>query len=85
MKAWITAPLAVKAPNNDLCLLKTLLHYKLVNETITSVTFKKLLRYLWYLSDELAGPSLFDDGVAQSVQDSTVQAMSSSEEKEVYI
>ena len=46
VKAWVTAPLAVKAPNNDLCLLKSLDQYKIINKAISSATTEKFLRHL---------------------------------------
>ena len=83
VKAWVTAPLAVKAPNNDLCLLKSLDQYKIINNAISSATTEKFLRHLWYLSEELVGLSLFDDDVSPSIKTEIVQRMLANENNEV--
>ena len=55
VKNWISAPLAVKAPSNDLHLYKDLEAYRTVNKGISEATTKKMGRHLWYLSEELVG------------------------------
>ena len=82
VKAWITAPLAVKAPHSDLCLLKSLKEYKTINEAISVVTTEKMARHLWYLSEELVGLSLFDDDIMPNIKDQMVEAILQNENKE---
>ena len=59
IKAWITAPLAVKAPDSDLCFLKSLSQYTTTNKVISSATCENMMRHLCYLSEESVGLSLF--------------------------
>ena len=47
VKVWVTAPLAVKAPNSDLSLLKCLKKYADINDAISEVTTKKMAHHLW--------------------------------------
>jgi len=82
VKAWITAPAATKAPNSDLHLLQALNQYKSINEAISSATTEKMMRHLWYLSEELVGLALFDDDVMPSMKEEIVHAMLSTEEKD---
>lgn len=83
VKAWITAPLAVKAPNSDLCLLKSLKEYAAINESISKVATEKMARHLWYLSEELVGLSLFDDDVQPIIKDRMAKAIMVAEETEI--
>lgn len=73
IKHWFTAPLAICAPNNDLQLIKTLIQYD--NPDISKATLKKMLRHLWYLSDELVGLCLFDQNVSVDIKCKIVQAI----------
>ena len=67
LKAWMEAPLAACAPNNDLHLLKTL-KYENINKTISKATSTKLASHMWYLSEELVGLALFDRNVSNSMK-----------------
>ena len=49
LKPWYTSTLAIAAPNNDLNLIKSLLNYKVIDESIAEVALQKLKNYLWYL------------------------------------
>ena len=42
-----------------------------------------MMRYLWYLPEELVGLSLFDDDVMPNVKEEIVQAMFATKEKQV--
>ena len=46
-------PLAVKAPNSDLSLLKYWKEYADINDAISEVTTRKMASHIWYLSEEL--------------------------------
>ena len=64
VKIWTLAHVAVKAPIEDLKLLKTLQQYKSVDEKISKATSEKMLGHLWYLSEELVALAFFDDAVS---------------------
>ena len=82
VKAWITAPLAVKAPYRDLFLLKCLKKYADINDAISEVTTEKMACHLWYLSKEVVGLSLFDDDVMPSIKEKMAKAIWQLMEKE---
>lgn len=75
VRAWTTAPLAAKAPNHDLHLLKSLQNYSSVNPQISKSTLHKMLGHLWYLSEELVALAFFDDEVIAEVKDDMVKTM----------
>lgn len=75
VKAWINAPLAVSAPQNDLHLLQSLLEYRSIHAGISTVTSKKMAGHLWYLSEQLVNLALFDDNVSNDVKEKMVLAM----------
>ena len=75
IKAWITAPLAVSAPQNDLYLLQALVDYDSINNDISRLTAHKIASHLWYLNEELVGLALFDDNVSKEVKKQMVQAI----------
>ena len=60
VKAWFTAPLAVSAPNSDLCFLQRLVRYKSENPAISKVASNKFAGHLWYVSEELVSLAFFD-------------------------
>ena len=82
VKAWVTASLAVKAPNSALSLLKCLKKYADINDAISEVTNEKMAHHLWHLSEELVGLSLFDDDVMPSIKEKMAQAILQPMEKE---
>ena len=70
IKACFTAPLAASAPNNDLSLLKTLVHYQKENPAICTAASSKFTGHLWYISEEFVALAFFDSAVnAKSKQD----------------
>ena len=75
IKAWFTAPSAIQAPRHDLILMKTFLHYKVINSSISKSTSEKLHRHLWYLSEENIGLSLFDAEVSIKSKREIVSSM----------
>ena len=75
LKAWMTAPLAASAPQNDLELLKAVMKYEDINPPISKAVTKKLSNHLWYLSEELAPLALFDVGVDAELKRQMVSAM----------
>ena len=63
VKPWLGCSLTVKAPYQDLCFLKTLKGYEKVDKVISQAAVIKFCQCLWYLSEEIAALSLFDDAV----------------------
>ncbi|XP_044597459.1 uncharacterized protein LOC123274025 [Cotesia glomerata] len=68
IKAWFTSSSAILAPNNDLTLMQQLILYNKINSTVSQAALKKMVRHLWYLSDQLAIMSLFDDSIDLTVK-----------------
>jgi len=60
IQEWITAPNPVTAPMNDLLFLKKLKNY---NGKLGEVAIRKCINHLWYLNEECAVFSIFDDRV----------------------
>lgn len=64
VKPWLECTNAVKAPNQDLCFLKTLKDYEKVDTAISKAAISKFSHHLWYLNEEAVILSLFDDEVS---------------------
>jgi len=62
-ESWFTASDAVQAPLNDLIFIKKLHSYKKDNKIIAEIALNKFLNHLWYLNEECAAFSLFDDRI----------------------
>jgi hypothetical protein len=77
VKAWIRAPLAAVAPQQDLEMLKAMAGYH--NKTIAKATASKLSHHLWYLSEELVAMALFDPLVSTTTKRAMVEAISNKE------
>lgn len=58
----------MKAPNQDLCFLKRLKEYETVDKLISKAARSKFSKHLWYLSEEIAVLSLFDDEVNEQTK-----------------
>ena len=80
VKFWIEAPLAAKAPLNDLCLLKALCTYgeTAADEELGETVLQKLNNHLWYLSEEMVPLALFDKRVPAETKTRMVHAMKQS-------
>jgi hypothetical protein len=65
VKPWLGCSLAVEAQNQDLCLLKTLKKYEVIDKLISKAALTKFSQHLWYLCDEIA---VFDDEVDDQVK-----------------
>lgn len=68
VKPWPQCILAVKAPYKDLCILKSMKTYEKIDTIISNAVLRKSSQHLWYLIDEIAVLSLFDDDVEQEVK-----------------
>lgn len=60
--AWFQAPLANKAPANDLKFLKDLMQYD-VNPIVKQAAVTAFARHLWYMSEVMVGLAFFDRAV----------------------
>ena len=69
---WFDAPMAPAAPINDLHMLQLVEQFASVDNKVASVAEKKMRLHLWYLSEDLAGLSLFCNDT--SVHDKTTIA-----------
>ena len=65
VKPWLQYTLAVKALYQDLCFLKAMKAYEIVDKTISKAAIQKFCQHLWYLADEVSILSLFDDDINQ--------------------
>lgn len=75
IKLWFNASCPIKAPSQDLQFLKNLVEYKVINKKIAESAFEKFSGHLWYLSEELAPLSFFDDAVPIDVKLKMVQSI----------
>ena len=71
VRFWCEALLPVKAPLNDLLLLKELSKYP--NVTVANADSKAFSRHFWYFSEILVGLSLFNERMAADVKRKIVQ------------
>jgi len=81
-ESWFRAPDAVQAPLNDIMFIKKLHSYKNDDKNIAEITLNKFLNHLWYLNEECAAFSLFDDRINVKQKRNMVQKILE-EEKEV--
>lgn len=70
VRAWFTAPSAIKAPYQDLTFIQRLVTNlsqqtkdRIIDEKISRAAAYKFEGHLWYLSEELAALAFFDDAV----------------------
>lgn len=75
VRIWFMAPRAIKAPQQDLSLLQSLVNFKSINALVAETALKKLKGHLWYLTEELAALALFDSSVPLRVKDKMVEAI----------
>ncbi|KAG7166425.1 hypothetical protein Hamer_G005524 [Homarus americanus] len=71
VRFWLEAPMAVRAPFNDLQLMKVLKEYP--HEKVAHAAQAAISRHLWYLSEHLIGLSLFDDRIDTETKKNMVQ------------
>lgn len=75
IRVWFSCSLAIQAPNNDLEMVKKLLHYKDVNQSVSQKALKKIGDHMWYLNEELAPLALFDNNVSDEIKKKMCTAM----------
>ncbi|KAL4089004.1 hypothetical protein QTP88_024082 [Uroleucon formosanum] len=75
VKAWFTCPLPNKSPNQDLQFIKDMKLYEVFDREISRVSIQKLCNHLWYLTEEAAALSFFDDSIPLEVKRQMVKAL----------
>ena len=75
VKTWFTCTLPIKAPNLNLQFIKSLKSYEIVDSQISTAAIKKLCNHLWYLTDEAAALSFFDESIPFETKHLMVQAL----------
>ncbi|CAH0555853.1 unnamed protein product [Brassicogethes aeneus] len=75
VKPWFNAPNAIKAPNQDLTLLQSLIKYRKINAKISGAATSKLCAHLWYISEYLAPLAFFDDMVSNATKLKMIRAI----------
>ena len=78
VKAWFQASSAPSAPRIDLQLLKDIYSYRKISESISKNALSKIIRHLWYLSEELVALAFFDDEVSNDTKHHMVTALQTS-------
>lgn len=68
LKYFLEAPIAVKAPMNDLRLIKDLIKFEQVDRDCSKIVFDGLKKHFWYLSEQLAPLAFFDDDVPKPIK-----------------
>ena len=64
--AWLSAPLAADAPQNDLRLYQTLLQYRVIDRKVADAALGKMRRHMNYLRPEIISLSLASNTVSDS-------------------
>ncbi|KAL4126010.1 hypothetical protein QTP88_010242 [Uroleucon formosanum] len=75
VKAWFTCPLPNKSPNQNLQFIKDMKLYEVFDREISRVSIQKLCNLLWYLTEEAAALSFFDDSIPLEVKRQMVKAL----------
>lgn len=76
VKYWFKCPSSTSAPYNDLSLVKDILAYKEINESIANAAFSSFQNHLWYLSEKLIGLSFFDSEIDTITKQKMVKNLS---------
>jgi len=63
-EAWFSAPNAIEAPLNDINFLKKLIAYKIDDKLVAEKAINKFINHLWYLNEECAVFSIFDERIS---------------------
>ena len=68
VQAWFSTTNAIEVPMNDISFLKTLFEYKPHDKDIVERAIHKMIGHLWYLSEECAAFSIYDDRINNDVR-----------------
>ncbi|XP_063385404.1 uncharacterized protein LOC134671472 [Cydia fagiglandana] len=85
VKPWLQCNMAVKAPNQDLCFLKTLKRYEAIDKVISKAALDKFCKHLWYLTDEVAILAIFDDELDDEVKIRMISKLEYDNEKPCHL
>ena len=80
IKNWFSAPIAIRAPVNDLLFIKALYDYKGIDSEVAESVLRKFKNHLWYLTPEICAISLFDKEVSIDIKRKMVEAMQENDE-----
>lgn len=75
MEWWFTATDVAGAPNNDIKLVKKLVNYKMVDESIANAAIDKVANHLWYVSPECSALAFFDDSISVEMKKKMIEAL----------
>ncbi|KAF0714990.1 Uncharacterized protein FWK35_00031556, partial [Aphis craccivora] len=67
-EAWFSSTNAITAPMNDIYFLKTLNAYKMDDKEVAEKAISKIINHLWYLNEESAAFSIFDERINNETQ-----------------
>ena len=67
-KTWFSAANAIEAPLNDINFLKELVKYKNYDQIVADQGIHKFINHLWYLSEECAAFSIFDERLSDEIR-----------------
>lgn len=82
IKPWIEAPIAAKAPFNDLNFAKNVMNYSVFNTLISQEVTKKILNHLWYLTPEAVALAFFDETIDIREKKEMIKQLSEEEKNE---
>ncbi|XP_050532291.1 uncharacterized protein LOC126900540 [Daktulosphaira vitifoliae] len=68
LKAWFNCTEPSKAPNNDLNFIKELKLYEKEQPLIAKAALNKICNHLWYLTEETAALTFFDDTISTEIK-----------------
>ena len=75
LRAWFNCTSAASAPRNDLQLLKDLIAYLTVNNSVAMVAKKVFLGHVWYLNKCIIDLAFFDNKVSLAEKAEMVKAL----------
>ena len=81
---WISSPVSLAAPSNDLELIQYLLRYKNIDSASAEVALRAVSRHIWYLTQELIPLSLFCRSVAVEAKQQIVDKLQQFEVTDVH-
>ena len=75
LKSWNTAPVAIKAPNNNLQLIKRILDFEIIDNKIAKAALDKFKNHLWYLAPETSAIAFFDKDIQVDIKRKMIMAL----------
>lgn len=81
-KPWFSSTNAIIAPMNDIYFLKTLNAYKTDDKEVAEKAISKIINHLWYLNEECAAFSIFDERINNETRMKMAQKILQKQESE---